>query len=233
MSLTPVQISTPASFGGTLTATASLTGVTAGNHIIVVAMHGDLGGNSPSLSCSDSQGSYPSDVLSGGGGGVARTQLFRLAAATAGTHTISVVASAGTGANSVGEIVAIEVAPVALDQSSVIGGTATAVSVPATASLSGTGDLAIAALWHGALNSGGGTFPPTGGTGTYTALVSQTNESDADYQILSSAAGVGANWGTFSFSSKYTALVAAYKSVAVPIPFPPTSLGGMNVQVCQ
>jgi len=218
MSLAPVQISSATSFGGSLSAAVSLTGVTAGNHILVIAMHIDAAGSSPSLSCSDSQGSYSADVDSSNGGGASRTTLFRLANATGGSHTITVTASSGLASNSSGEVIALEVPPVALDQSNTVGGNAAAISVAATATLSASGDLAIAALSHINLNAGGGTFPPTGGTGTYTALVSHLNKSDADYQILSSTAGVGANWGTLSFAGKYTALVAAYMSAAVAPP---------------
>ncbi len=232
MSLAPVQISTPSNWAGSLSATTTLTGVTAGNHIILLAMHGDLGGNGPTLAASDAQGSYGIDVLSAGGLGVARTVAFRLANATAGTHTIVCTASTGTGANSVGTTVAIEVPPVVLDQSSVAGGASTAASVSATAALSTTNELALAAIFHGALLNGGGTFPPTGGTGAYISLA-HLHDGDADYQLLTSTAGVGADWGTMTNSSKWTALVAAYKAVVAAIPYPPTSLGGMNVQVCQ
>lgn len=233
MSLVPIQISTPSNFAGSLSATTTLTGVTAGNHIILLAMHGDLGGTGPSLSASDGQGAYSIDVLSAGGLGVARTVAFRLAAATSGTHTIVCTASGGTTANSVGTTVAIEVPPVILDQSSVNGGSSTAASVAVTAALATTSDLALAAIFHGALLNGGGTFPPTGGTGAYISLA-HLHDGDADYQVLTSTAGVGADWGTMTNTSKWTALVAAYKAVAVvPIPYPPTSLGGMNVQVCQ
>jgi hypothetical protein len=234
VSITPVQVSTPGAFAGSLTATTSLTGVTANNHIIVAAMHEDTAGSAPTLSCSDGQGSYGADVVASSGGGVAYTALFRLANASAGTHSISVVASGGTAANSKGAIVAFEVPPVVLDQSSTGGSVGTAVSVAATATLAASGDLAIAAVLHANLNSGGGTFPPTGGTGTYTsASVPHTNNADCDYQTLTSTAGVGANWGTFSFSGKWTAAVGAYTAVPSVVPFPPTSLGGMNVQVCQ
>lgn len=216
MSITPVQVSTPGSFNGSLTTTTTLTGVTAGNHILVAAMHGDTGGTGPSLSASDAQGAYASDVLVTELG-VATAQIFRLAAATAGTHTISVVASGGLAANSEGEIVAFEVPPVALDQSNTGGASSTTPSVAATAALAASGDLAIAALFHVNMSSGGGTFPPTGGTGTYTAAVAHTNQSDADYQTLSSTAGVGANWGTMSVTGKWAAAVAAYKAGVNPI----------------
>lgn len=213
-----VQISAPAAFGGGLTASPSLSGVTAGNTILVVAMHGATDGSGPSLSGSDSQGSYSIDVASTSGLGVARTVILKLANAAAGSHAISVVASGGTPANSIGEAIAIEVPPCVLDQSNISGGNGTAISVAATAALAGTNELAIAALFHVNLSSGGGTYPPTGGPGTYTALHHSTaNQSDSDYQVLSSASGVGANWGTLTTAGKYTALVAVYKpTIIVP-----------------
>ncbi len=234
MSLTPVQTSTPGNFGGSLTATTTLTGVTAGNHIIVVAMHGDTVGTAPNLSASDAQGAYAVDVDAASGGGVARTKLFRLTNANAGTHTISVVASSGAPANSEGAIVALEVPPVILDKSATGGASSTTPSAGPTAALAGTGELVIAGVFHVNMSVGGGTFPPTGGTGTYTSLgVAHSNEADADYQTLTSAAAVSASWGTFSSSGRWTALVGVYQAVASAIPYPPTSLGGMNVQICQ
>lgn len=217
--MTPVQTSTPGAFGGSLTASTTITGVTAGNTILVLAMHGATDGSGPTLSASDAQGSYTADVTSGSGGGVARTVCFRLSNAASGSHTISVVASGGAAANSIGEVVAIEVPPCVLDQSNIAGGTGTAVSVTATAALAGISELAFAALFHVNLSVGGGTYPPTGGPGTYTAIHHSTaNQSDSNYQVLSTASGVGANWGTLSTSGKYTALVAVYKPAIAVIP---------------
>lgn len=230
MSLTPVQIGTPAAFNGSLTATASLTGVTQGNTILVIAMHGATDGAGPTLSASDAQGSYTADVTSGSGGGVARTVIFSLANASAGSHSIAVVASSGAAANSKGEVVALEMPPCTLDQSSIAGGNAAAISVAATASLADAGEFAIAALFHVNLSSGGGTYPPTGGPGTYTAIHHSTaNQSDSNYQVLSNTSGVGANWGTLSVSGKYTALVGVYKSVSVVTAVQSRSLLGVGV----
>jgi len=231
----PVQISTLSNWGGTsLSATTTLTGVTAGNHIILLAMHGDLGGNGPTLSASDAQGSYAIDVDSNLGLGLARVTMFRLANANAGTHAITCTASTGTTANSVGTTIAIEVPPVTLDQSNIAGGNGTAVSVSPTSSLAAVNELAVAGIFANNLLTGGGTFPPTGGTGTYISLV-HAHDGDGDYQILTSTAGVGANWGTLSFSGKWAAVIGAYNAIATapPPPLAPMSLGGMNVQVCQ
>lgn len=228
MSLTPVQISTPSGFGGTLSASTTLTGVTAGNTILVVVTHGDRGGNSPSLPVSDGQGSYTADVTTTAGGGVARVVIARLANANAGTHTISTTASAGTAAQSIGEIVALEVSPVTLDQSNIAGGTTgTTPSVSATATLAGTGELALAGLYFDGLSAGGGTFPPTGGPGTFTEIVAHTNQSDTAYQVSTSTAGVGAAWGTFTQSSKWAAAIGVYKAVVVSV-VPTRSLLGVG-----
>lgn len=227
--MTPVQIGTPAAFGGSLTATANITGVTAGNTILVIAMHGATDGAGPTLSASDAQGTYTADVTSSAGLGVARTVLFRLSNATAGSHSIAVVASGGAAASSKGEVVALEVPPCVLDQSSVSGGNGTAISVSATAALAGTNELAIAALFHVNLSAGGGTYPPTGGPGAYTAIHHSTaNQSDSNYQVLSSASGVGADWGTLTTAGKYTALVGVYKPTT-PVVVPTRSLLGVGV----
>lgn len=224
-----VQISTPGAFGGSLTASTTLTGVTQGNTLLVVAMHGATDGSGPSLSASDSQGTYNIDVASTSGLGVARTVIFRLPNANSGSHTISVVASGGAAANSIGEVIALEMPPCALDQSSVSGGSGTAISVAATAALSGANEFAIAALFHVNISAGGGTYPPTGGPGTYTAIHHSTaNQSDSNYQVLSSSSGVGANWGTLTTSGKYTALVGVYKP-STTIVIPSRSLLGVGV----
>ncbi|MFW1012967.1 hypothetical protein ACEV93_25205, partial [Vibrio parahaemolyticus] len=81
-----------------------------------------------------------------------------------------------------------------------------------------SGELAIAAMTHANMSFGGGTYPPTGGPGTYTSMISHTNRADADYQVLSTSAGVGANWGTLSQTGKYTALVAVYMPAATSGP---------------
>jgi hypothetical protein len=164
MSITPVQTSAPGAFNGSLTASTTLTGVTAGNTILLLAMHADTAGTAPNLSASDAQGSYSADVDASSGGGVARTKIFRLANANAGTHTISVTASSGLAANSEGAVVALEVPPVVLDQSNTAGGNSTTPSVAATAALSATGELAIAGLLEVNMSVGGGTFPPDGRT---------------------------------------------------------------------
>ncbi len=213
----PVQTSAFGAFNGSLTATTTLTGVTAGNHIIVVAMHGDTVGTGPDLSCSDAQGAYSVDVDAAAGGGVARTKLFRLTNANAGTHTISVVASSGAAANSKGAIVALEVPQVMLDKSAIGGASSATPSAGPTAALTGTGELVIAGLFHVNMSVGGGTFPPTGGTGAYTSLgIAHSNQADAAYQTLSSAAAVSASWGTLSASGRWTALVGVYQAVGSP-----------------
>lgn len=228
MSVTPIQVSTPGGFGLTLTATTTLSGVTAGSTILAVVTHGDRGGNSPSLPVSDGQGSYTADVTTTAGGGVARVVIARLANAVAGTHTISTTASTGSGAQSVGEIVALEVPAAVLDQSNIAGGsTGTAAAVTATAALAGTNELALAGLYFDGLSAGGGTFPPTGGPGTFTEIVAHINQSDSAYQVSSSTAGVGANWGTFTQSSKWAAAIAVYKPA--PAIVPTRSLLGVGV----
>lgn len=215
MALTPVQISVGAAFSG-LTATDSLTGVTVGNDILVVVTHGDTGGSGPSLACTETQGgTYTLDVDANGGLGTARCQIWHLPTATAGAHNISVVASSGVAGNSIGRIICLEVPPVTLDKSNTAGGAASAVAVAATAALAASGDLAIAGMLQVNLSIGGGTFPPTGGTGVYTVLKKATaNQCDTDYQVLTSAAGVGANWGTITNSGKYAAMVGAYKAAS-------------------
>jgi len=232
--VTPVQVSSPGHFNGSLSTSVTLTGVTANNHIVVAVSHGDLGGSSPTISVSDGQGSYSSDLVVNSGG-AATSALFRLTAVNAGSHTITATASSGSPSNSEGAIVAFEVLPVAVDQTSTNGGNNATPSVAATSSLANISELAFAVIWHGALNSGGGTFPPTGGTGTYTEISGiKSDNADVNYQTLTSTAGAGANWGTLTFSSKWAALVAVYKPVAAAyVPYAPMALGGMVVQVCQ
>jgi hypothetical protein len=228
MSLTPIQVSTPGAFANTLSASTTLSGVTAGNTIIAVVMHGDRTGGNVALPVSDGQGSYTADVTTTAGGALARVVIARLANAVAGSHVIGCTVT-GTAAQSIGQIVAFEVSPVTLDQSNIAGATSgTAASVSATAALNGVGELAIAGLYFDNMSVGGGTFPPTGGPGTYTALTSHgSSQSEAAYQVLSTAAGAGANWGTFTTSSKWAAAIAVYVAAATVI-VPTRSLLGVG-----
>jgi hypothetical protein len=235
MSLTPVQISPAGAFGGHLTATTTLNGVTAGNTILALMLHGDRSGSSPTITVADGQGTYLVDVTAGFGG-VTRASAVRLANATAGTHTLVATANSGTAAQSNGWLVALEVPPALFDQgnSNGSGGGTTAAAVAATAGLAGAGELALAGLYFDNMSVGGGTFPPTGGPGTYTEIAAHgSNQAEAAYQVLSTAAGVGANWGTFTTSSKWAGVVAVYQPVSAFVPIAPLSLGGMVVQVCQ
>lgn len=216
MSVSPVQISTSTSFAGTLSATTTLTGVTAGNTIVVVTMHVDLGGNSPVISVTDGT-VYTTDATVGSGG-ASKAQISRLAAVSGGTHTIVVTASTGTASQSKGRVIALELPPVVLDEINTGGGSGTAASVAATATLAGIGELAIAGLYYDSIASGGGTFPPVGGPGVYTEIVSKLNGSDAVYQVLSTAAGVGVDWGTFTVTSKWAAAIAVYAAAVPPDP---------------
>jgi len=231
--VSPVQISSFATYSNlSLSASVTLTGVTAGNHIILAVGHFDLGGTSPTVSVSDAQGVYHADV-SVTSGGAAFAGLYRLTGANAGSHTITATFSSGTTANSEGAIVAFEVPPVVFDQGNTGIGNSTTPNVSATASLLTNSDLAIAVLCDVSLGSGG-TFPAIGGTGPYTAAVNQQNKAEVDYQTLTSTAGAGANWGTLSISGKWAASIGIYAaSTPTFVPIAPMALGGMVVQVCQ
>jgi hypothetical protein len=211
-----VQTSTAGLYGGTsLTATATLNGVTAGNTLIALVGHQDFGNNNYTMAVSDAQGSYSPDAyLIRSSNGRPSAGVFSLFTANAGTHACSAVASLGTVGNSFGALVLQEWSGLsALDQaaSNSAGGTTTPTS-GTTATLAQNNDVIFTILSSNSTQAGG-TFPPTGGPGTYTQVFNSTLV-DQDYQIIqSSTAAVSASWGTLTAAANWAAVIATYTAL--------------------
>jgi hypothetical protein len=219
MSLNPVQNSSLATFAHTYTATASLTGVTAGNTLIsltsVIFTDGSAptgGGFTVSDGTTYTQDGYFEE------GGLAVVILARLANATAGSHSCTVTIPSGTKADLYGTTELIEFPPLTLDQTATGGANSTTPSVGPTSALANANEVLIPVLAGGSLGNGG-TFPPTGGPGTFTSFYNPSNTSDscgdADYQVQSSGtSAVTVSWGTTTFSGKWAAALCTYYATA-------------------
>jgi hypothetical protein len=204
-------------FSGSLSATATINGVTAGNMLIVVISHEDSGGGVSFFNISDGGGTYTQDywAASSGGGAVSIAGAHRKAA-TSTNYTVTVTARTGTAANSNGAIALLEVSGLSdacFEQYAATGGQSTGPdSSGATSTLSMSNSLVVAAL-STIQGFTGLTFPPTGGPGTFTSLISSSGQfADLDYQVISgSTSAVTTTWGTASGSGKWTAGCAIYR----------------------
>jgi hypothetical protein len=219
MAIALVQQSTTGSYaGGSLSASATLSGVTSGNTLISIICHLDEGGTTPTFTLSDGQGTYAQDSTALGT--YESVVIGSLFTANSGSHTVTGTAGSGTTSNSFGRIILTEWSGIATsgqDQASsnIYNNNITQPTTGTTAGLATSSDLIIAALSFGNVSTGG-TFPPTGGPGTYTSLMSAQaygfGFGDMDYQIIaSSSAGVSAAWGTLSNSGKGAAAIMTYK----------------------
>lgn len=219
MSIALVQTSTPAAFSGTSSAATTLNGVTSGNTIIVIVAHVDTNGGAPTFTTVDSQSqtvnqdAFAKNTAQGASGAL----ICSLYSANSGTHTITATASTD-GAESQGYVVAMEFSGIAasgFDKKSTNTGQSQTPTTGNTSALTVGNELVVCALAY--FNGGaGGTYPPTGGTGTYTSVVNHTSGSqtyDGDYQIdtTNSTSAVSAAWGTITASGKWAACVATYE----------------------
>ena len=201
-------------FNGSLTATLSLTGVTAGNAVFCLVGHYAYDGANPTFTITDGT-SYTQDSAAATAGkqAIISSQLN----ASAGTHNVVVTASSGNPANSEGAIQLVEFSGVAtsgaFDRTATVTATNTAPNTGVTPTLRSTGQLVLAALATNASGTGF-TSPPTGGPGTYTNLATGALDNafigDFDYQLNVGTAAVSANWGTFGTAVPWGALVATY-----------------------
>jgi hypothetical protein len=152
--------------------------------------------------------------------------VFRLSNANSGSHSPTVTASAGTPSDSFGFVCAIAVSGLSaspLDEVATNGANST--NTPAsgtTLALAQPNELIIAAVdMTGSM--AGGTFPPTGGPGSFTAINSSPagNFSDCDYQIQTAGtSAVSAAWGTVTTANAFAAGIVTYKAAATSAPQP-------------
>ena len=230
MTIALVQQSSVGTMSGSLSGTASLSGVTAGNALICLATHIASDATNPTFSVVDSQTgtpNYTQDVLvrQASNSAAMCTSLF---SALAGSHTVTVTALAGAAGNSFGKLILLEISGITtFDKFGTLALTGTAAVTSSTGTLSAANEILFAVLGaQSALT--GFTTPPTGGPGVFTNLFSDpsTFDSNMNYQIQTTGtAAVTANWGTLNSSAALAGLVATYYKPAVvtPLPYTPYS----------
>jgi hypothetical protein len=213
-----VQTSAVSYFAATLATSTTLTGVTSGNTLILLVTHANFSANNGStiISASDSQGTYGIDQESGG----ARysCDMMRLPSANAGTHTVTATANYGTAANSFGQMVLTEWSGLnTYDASTGVDNEGSQntgpVSSGATGLLSSAADVAIAISLLGDQTgsypvSGWGT--PSGWISIYQDTTNNHLPTSMAYKVLSSNAGVAANFGTLATAGEWAAIISAY-----------------------
>lgn len=218
MTIAIVQ-SVTAVFSSSTSATATLTGVTAGNDIIVVVNHGDFGSAGGATTVSDGT-SYTQDdgflLASAYFSGI-----FSLDSVSAGTHAVVATCSAGTGANSYGAICAYEVSGLTaspLDQATTPGHSLSS-TTPAVGP-SGTLAQANEIIFTAVISSGtttGITWPPTGGPGAFTSdynnLASTLNAIAHQIQTVGTSA-LTVSAGTMNSAQGWVMPLATYKGAA-------------------
>jgi hypothetical protein len=200
-----------------LSSTVTLTGVVAGNAIILHILHQDYSHNAGTYTISDGSSTWHQDAVSTITGATYDTIIASAYNVTSGTHTITVTRSAGTTTDQYGNLVATEYSGLAsggFDQKAIANNSGTAVSTGLTPTLTQASELLTCGLTMGSTGAGG-TYPPTGGPGTYTALYSNPTSQfvDSDFQIQTSGtAAAGCNWGTTTGSVAWTGAIATYKA---------------------
>ena len=220
MAISVVQVSTLGVYGDSLTGTTAFTNPpTAGNAIIYMEAHNDSSEASSSYTVSDGHNAYTQDLNNSHISGLQEVGIGSTLNLPSGLGalTLTFTRSAGTAADSIGGLVAIEVsglATSAFDAHSVNDATSTTPTTGATGTLAQGSELLIAIV--GANSSlTGATVPPTGGPGTFTSLNEITGYFgfyQMAYQIQTTGTtAVNVSWGTISSSNFWVASVATYK----------------------
>jgi hypothetical protein len=217
MSIIVVQHTSTTTFHS-VTQSATLSGVTAGNAIIAVSGHVDSAGTGPTFVISDGQGTYTNDAYVNLAGFI-QAVIGSLFNANAGSHTVSCVAQSGAAGNSTGEIALLEVSGIGvLDEKNTATSTNTTPSIALTGNIATVNEL-IVCITNANTTLAGATAPPTasGTSQSWVSLFSQLTGAssvfaDLDYLINTSGTGtVGAAWGTLSSSADCSMAIAAYK----------------------
>lgn len=232
-----VQVSTKGAFSNNTTASATLTGVTAGNTLLAVVTHHNNQSNGAGTTVSDGT-AYTNDLFkagSGGDSGAFSLEVFRLDNAGAGSHTATTTASFGT--TGYGQIILIEASGLIAsptDATVSSNGNSTHPSSGTTATLAQSVELAIAVMTTDASSVAGETNPPSGWTSNYNDTSTGSNTLSINSQITAATTALSASWGTLTTACQWIAGIVTYKAVqAAAVPYPPMNNGGMIVQVCQ
>lgn len=197
----------------------SLTGVSAGNSILVPVSLAVFTSAEPTITVSDGT-SYTNDieVWLNPASERKKVAIFRLHNVSAGSKTITVRFSGPGFANVYGAMRAYEVsglANAAPDKTMSATGTSDTPATSASGTLTQTDNFVLGAL----MAQFGGIDLPTGFTNLYldnsTAAVPPNSH---DYDNVSSTSSVTISWGTLAASSEWAAVGAVYKDAAVGQP---------------
>lgn len=213
MSAIVQQSSTTFFFGDATAKTASLTGVTAGNSLIVVASLYIYGGGSPTVSANDGN-AYTTDVQNAFSSGSDRPTagIMSLHNVAGGSVTTTLTIGGGIAAgNCNGSFRLYEVSGLAnagADKTATGGATSNSPATGTTATLSQANGFAIASL----ATSTTGADLPSG----WTNLI--TTDGRQDYVLTSATTGIAANWGTMDASGGWSGVLAVFSDLAVGQP---------------
>ena len=213
MSALVQQSSTTFFFGDATAKTAALTGVTAGNSLLLVASLYIYGGGTPTLSGDDgSEYSLAIENVFPSGSDRPTAGILYRHNVSAGDYTATLTIGGGISAgNCNGSFRLYEVsglANAAADKTATGGATSNTPATGTTATLSQANGFAIAAL----ATTQTGADLPSG----WTNLI--TTDGRQDYVLTSATTGIAANWGTMDASGGWSGVLAVFGDVAVGHP---------------
>lgn len=218
---TVVQSSTAVEFlGDAASKNLSLTGVTAGNSIIVPVSLAVFTSTEPVISANDGS-AYTEDVavwFSGAPSERKKVAIFRLHNVSAGSKTITVSFTGPAFANVYGAMRAYEVGGLenaAPDKTMSATGTSSTPATSASGTLTQANNFVIGAT----MTQWSGIDLPSGYTNLYLDdLTSGVPPNSHDYVNVASTSSVTISWGTLSASSDWAAVGAVYADAAAGQP---------------
>lgn len=206
--------------GSGATATATLTGVTAGNSIIAIVRGGSFNyASAPSCSVSDGTSYNVAKSQTGDAGSNVRpmAEIHYLHNVSSGTHAVVATMNAGS-FNAYGALDVVEVSGLDNAAPDVTAGSFSSSSTTpvtgTTGSTSAADGIAIAAL--GLLGSGTISLAASGYTNLYEdeAMNPDSVAGSSDYKILSATGAQSAAWGTLGSSKPYAGAIAVFLDAA-------------------
>lgn len=221
-----VQSSTVGKFSGSLTATATLTGVTAGNALIMLVTHfnGDASPTGGTTSCYDGAVHNAGTKFAFGQRTTASSsrvaEIHYKMSVIAGTHAVDSVAGFGTAANSSGQVQLLEIS--GLDGSQLVDATGSSANNTNSPQAT-TGTLSIAnqicfSVIMGVTALTGATVPPASAQTTFHTTYSDLGASELAtvfaWGTVSVTTAINANWSTLNSTTLTAVALATFKSQA-------------------
>ncbi len=216
--LIPAQIQTSSidKFTASLTASVTLTGVVAGNSIIVLVSHANY--DFDGAGCSVSDGTAYSLAVRQSFANASTAEIFYLHNVASGSHTITATALFGTAGNSNGQMVAIEVENLLNAAPDKITSATAESNAPATGSsgtLTQVHNFVATILMddYPAENFAGGTWPMA----TYTSVINDLTGAEvptaAGYKVVAATTAVSADLGGITSAlANWAAALAVFKA---------------------